>query len=337
MPSGAFYLKEKAMTRNSKKMALGIAAAIAAVPALLWAFSNFVQVQDLAGYRYIRSNGIPDHSTGQFPNAHNPNTISPQEYTFRVPENPRLTGSDHDYGHNLFGVALNGVPFDPGTAEFWDDDPGSGWNYEALSGKINLGIDQNHAHVQPNGAYHYHGVPMGFLLQTKKTAAGSLIGYAADGFPVYYQSGKRPSYRVKTGARPSGPGGNYDGSFVQDYEYVPGSGDLDSCNGEKTKEEPGYRYYLTDQFPFVPRCLKGTPDPSFVKKEPHQHGGKRREGGRRGAGAEGGNPPRPPREAVEACEGSGSGNTCSFQSPRGRITGTCRNLQNLLACVPERR
>jgi hypothetical protein len=27
----------------------------------------------------------------------------------------------------LFGMALNGVPFDPGTAEFWNRDPSSGW------------------------------------------------------------------------------------------------------------------------------------------------------------------------------------------------------------------
>ena len=51
-----------------------------------------------------------------------------------------------------FGVALNGVPFDPGTAEYWENDRSSDWRYDALSGKINLGLDQNNAHVQPNGA-----------------------------------------------------------------------------------------------------------------------------------------------------------------------------------------
>ncbi len=57
-----------------------------------------------------------------------------------------------------FGVALNGLPLDPGTAEFWHNDPN--WNYEAMSGKMDLGLDENNAHVQPNGAYHYHGLPM---------------------------------------------------------------------------------------------------------------------------------------------------------------------------------
>ena len=48
-----------------------------------------------------------------------------------------------------FGIALNGVLFDPGTAEFFQRDRSSKWNYEALSGAVRLGLDQNHAHVQP--------------------------------------------------------------------------------------------------------------------------------------------------------------------------------------------
>ena len=57
-----------------------------------------------------------------------------------------------------FGVAVNGVVFDPGAAEWFNRDPRSGWQYEPLAGKINLGVDESFAHVQPNGAYHYHGM-----------------------------------------------------------------------------------------------------------------------------------------------------------------------------------
>src|SRR6266542_3748689 len=41
------------------------------------------------GYRYIQSNGMPNHAAGQFPNAHNPNRISAQHYEFRVPVEPK--------------------------------------------------------------------------------------------------------------------------------------------------------------------------------------------------------------------------------------------------------
>src|SRR6266446_7252358 len=99
-------------------------------------------------YRLITSNGLPEHPTGQFPNRNNPNTIAAQDYHFRVPAQPKVAARIQSARGAWFGVAVNGVPFEPGTAEFWDDDPDSGWVYEAKSGFINLGLDENNAHVQ---------------------------------------------------------------------------------------------------------------------------------------------------------------------------------------------
>jgi len=189
---------------------------------------------------------------------------------------------------NPFGVAINGVAFDPGAAEWWNNDPASGWQYEALSGKINLGMDQNNAHVQPNGAYHYHGLPTGLIDQLGDGKKMLLIGYAADGFPIYERYGYtikdlrssikvlRSSYQLKQGTRPSGPGNRYDGTFVQDYNYVAGSGDLDECNGRigVTPEflRGTYYYVITSEFPFIPRCFRGTPDDSFKRRGPGPRG-----------------------------------------------------------------
>jgi hypothetical protein len=79
------------------------------------------------------------------------------------------------------------------------------------------------------------------------------------------------SYRLRNGERPSGgnnPGGNFDGTFVADYEYVQEAGDLDECNGRtiRTPEFPDgtYAYFLTKSFPIIPRCYKGTPSTEFV-------------------------------------------------------------------------
>jgi hypothetical protein len=132
-----------------------------------------------------------------------------------------------------------------------------------------------------------------------------LVGYAADGFPIYAENGYAKaddaasplkklvsSYRMKTGSRPKGdegPGGKYDGTFVQDYEYVAGNGDLDECNGRTgvTPEYPAgtYYYVLTETFPFVPRMFRGEPDPSFERRRP----------GPGGPGGPFGPPGRPPR------------------------------------------
>ena len=246
--------------------------------------SNQVSITVSGGQRVIQANGLPDHAAGQFPRRGNPNRISPQQYHFRVPLKPQVSDRATPVRGAVFGIALNGVPFDPGTAEFWNSDPN--WNYEAKSGLIDLGLDENNAHVQPNGAYHYHGSPKGLI--AKLAGEGTrmvLIGYAADGFPIYNGLGHtdpmdirtplkkmRSSYQLKPGLRQGGPGGKFDGKFVSDYEYVRRLGDLDECNGRLgvTSEYPQgiYHYYVTDQFPYIPRLWRGTPDPSFEKRAP---------------------------------------------------------------------
>ncbi|MFO0946298.1 MAG: YHYH protein [Planctomycetota bacterium] len=256
---------------------------------------NQVTIEERDGYRYIVANGIPDHAHGDFPNRGNPNSILAQRFAFRVPLEPEWRDEPVPLGHHPFGVALNGVPFDPGTAEFWNGDRRSGWNYEALSGRINLGLDHNHAHVQPSGAYHYHGTPQGLiqaLLQrsrqpSTRNSRGKtpmvLLGYAADGYPIYNAVGHaepenqrsrrkflRSSYRLKRGTRPSGPRGKYDGTFTEDYEFATGLGDLDECNGYYgvTPESTGATYYycITESFPHIPRFYHGVPDESFLRR-----------------------------------------------------------------------
>ncbi len=244
-------------------------------------YSNQVKIYTQGGYRHIMANGIPNHTTGAFPNQGNPNTIRPQTYRFRVPANPQVAQQITPAKPFIYGIAVNGVLFDPGTAEFWNRD--RRWRYDALSGKINLGLDANNAHVQPGGIYHYHGLPVGLVHKLGDGARMVLLGYAADGFPIYSQYGygdpqnrksglrkMRASYRLKSGQRPSppdGPGGSYDGTFDEDYEYVKGVGDLDECNGRfgLTPEYPKgiYHYYITDTYPFISRNLRGTPDLSF--------------------------------------------------------------------------
>ncbi|MFM9971341.1 MAG: YHYH protein [Burkholderiales bacterium] len=238
------------------------------------------------GMRFITADGLPDHATGEFPNRSNPNRIAKQNYEFRMPLQPRRTGSLVDLRRNMaFGVAINGVVFDPWTAEFWNNEPRSGYAYEALTGPYPLGLDRNNAHVQPDGAYHYHSVPVGIVERLAGRNTPSLIGYAADGFPIYgpmgYRDAKnaasglielRSGYRLKTGQRSGGPGGVPNGEFAQDYEHVESAGGLDVCNGREgvTPEYPeGTYYYVTTQnFPYIPRCFVGSPDQSFVKAPP---------------------------------------------------------------------
>ncbi|MEQ1859724.1 MAG: YHYH protein [Chthoniobacteraceae bacterium] len=252
------------------------ATALAALP------GSRVTTLESDGFRTIRSNGLPDHTPGEFPRRGNPNRISEQDYTFRVPLKPREAEKPVAASFSFFAVALNGVPFEPGTAEFWEGD--RAWNYEAKTGFTDLGLDEHNAHVQPNGAYHYHGLPTGLIERLGGDGKKMLlIGYAADGFPLYTPQGHadakdaasplrrmRPSFQLKKGTRPDGPGGAYDGKFTADFEYVAGSGDLDDCNGRfgVTPEFPEgiYHYYITGEFPFIGRQWHGVPDESFQKR-----------------------------------------------------------------------
>ncbi|MBP9726153.1 MAG: YHYH protein [Gammaproteobacteria bacterium] len=252
-----------------------------------------VTISILGDYRYIDSNGIPAIH-GEFPNSGNPNTISAQPYRFRAPVAPVLASHDTPVSRGSdSGVALNGVPFDPLSIEYWNDGQrthqSSPWNYEAMTNASELGLDAQNAHVQPNGAYHYHGLPEALYKQLSegKTPPDHmiLIGYAADGFPMYALYGYSeannaksalklllPSYSLITGARPAdAPAGNYDGTFVEDYAYIASSGDLDECNGRSgvTPEYPQgtYYYMVTNEYPYIPHCYRGTPDPSFSKRK----------------------------------------------------------------------
>src|SRR5690606_17817982 len=118
-----------------------------------------IEVTVTASPRTIRANGLPNHTTGEFPNAGNPNRISPQTYVFHLPRYG--TRADHATPLVLpqpFGIAVNGVLFDPLAAEWYRGDPASGWTLEAIGPGASLGLDDNNAHVQPTGAYHYHGL-----------------------------------------------------------------------------------------------------------------------------------------------------------------------------------
>jgi len=188
-----------------------------------------------------------------------------------------------------FGVLLNGVEVDPVAAEPWPHTKpvtnSHNWNWNLEATMVDIGLDCNTAHVQPTGKYHYHGVPKLYLESITSNSNEMLhVGWAADGYPIYYAYGYSTSndnsssmkmlsssYQLKSGDRPgdgdSAPCGSYTGVYSADYEYVENLGDLDECNGREgvTPEFPEgtYYYVITNEFPGVPRCFVGTPSNDF--------------------------------------------------------------------------
>lgn len=259
-------------------------------------FTNEVSITKSATTRIISSNSIPDHKVGLFGEVSgslNPNAIEPVYDTYTIALHPELSGSttyllSSSGPQYELGVLLNGVLLDPEAAEPWPHDgifspsvKNWEWNLDAMS--INLGMDCNNAHVQPSGKYHHHGSPDLYLESIDaSTDEMTMVGFASDGFPIYYRYGFKDgdisttvelesSYQLKTGERPgdgeSAPCGEYSGIYTNDYEYISGLGDLDECNGKSgvTPEYPGgtYYYVITETYPFLPRCVKGTPSNDF--------------------------------------------------------------------------
>jgi len=238
--------------------------------------------------RELTANGIPDHEVGTFPNPDNPNTIVEQTVSASYTLAPAVTTSATELGgpRGVTGYVLNGVKIDAGTGGTCDDSGTScslggnvgSWRIEALGQtSFDFGTDENNAHVQPGGAYHYHGMPEGFIAkQGGDSTTMTLIAWAADGFPIYarygYSTADDPDSELKviTGSyqlvsnvsanRPSTTTFPL-GTFQQDWEYVEDSGDLDECNGRVgvTPEFPDgiYHYYATDTYPYFQRCVKG--------------------------------------------------------------------------------
>lgn len=227
----------------------------------------------------IASNAVPNHdfnATGRFVTP-----LAEQDQVYTIPASPRFaaapTALTLRYDNAVF---LNGVKLDLLAAGCYGvrdgrigcNDMATAYRYDPMAPGAGFGADEHNAHTQPDGVYHYHGNPMALFEQENPTAPSPVIGFAADGFPIfgsYISDGgtlrrATPSYRLRSGTRPGGPGGAYDGTFVDDWEYVAGSGDLDQCNG--MVQEGVYGYVVTETYPHVLACFMGTPDPSFQKR-----------------------------------------------------------------------
>jgi len=255
--------------------------------------------------RTINSNALPDHETGDFPNNGNPNTISEQDVSYGFTTEPIYTGAAT--GVRTMGVAVNGVKFEPGTAETVTCATGETFRIEALQDIYNLGFDFNNAHVQPTGEYHYHGISQLLVEAHEHNNDLVHVGFAADGFLMYYSKsgvyesgyGLAMADRAGTDCVGSLPpraavdidGTSPDGTYTSDWVYSEGGGELDRCNGITIDGE--YLYVITDAYPYVGRCLNGAV--SAGAGEP---------GGGPGAGGPG-DRPGGPSDLTEAAEDLG--------------------------------
>lgn len=184
--------------------------------------------------RLISSNGLPPHTTGEFPINENdpaykydpnPNSIKAQNLVYDLPKEPLVNDEPTCVGGEV-GVAVDGIPlFNAFDAAGRD----------AVAHEIQDSCD---GHPQEAGIYHYHGLSSCLNNKAATSGAAALIGFALDGFPIL-------------------------GSEENNKTLV--TADLDVCHGHTGnimldgENKEMYHYHATADFPYTVGCFRGTP------------------------------------------------------------------------------
>jgi len=254
-------------------------------------FEGYVDIEVFDTYCDLLSDNIPNHDFNDSSANFRTNVVE-IDRVFSVKRDPQMAAEISQInGRAWDAVMLNGVVVDVRSAGCYkpsepradaDGNTEAGcslndeWMLIPLEYSTKFGADIHNAHVQPDGTYHYHGNPNAMFDDSPSGDGSPVIGFAADGFPIYgsyildEQTGNYrkalSGYTVKQGSRgertDTNPGGDYTGLYEEDWEWTD-SGDLDECNGMEFKGE--YGYYITDSYPYIINCFKGEPDTSFNK------------------------------------------------------------------------
>ncbi|HEX6550048.1 MAG TPA: YHYH protein [Gammaproteobacteria bacterium] len=203
-----------------------------------WSSTGF-NATDNGSNLAITGDDLPTHNTGTFPIAKtdpaytydtNPNSIQSQTINWSLPDNPSVQSAPHCI-EGTIGIFVTGVKLFAGLDK--DNRDAGAWEIQ----------DSCDGHPNGSNAYHYHtGIPQSCLPASAQDVANQhspVIGYAADGFPIYGNLGE-------------------DGVPLSDA-------DLDECHGHthaitfNGKTVVMYHYHVTNAFPYTLGCYRGKP------------------------------------------------------------------------------
>ena len=264
----------------------------------------------------VESNGIPHYTFVPM----TPNPLEVMSWRYEVTRTPEMADTETTIPLlGYVGFAVNGIPiYGPNEAEFPDPygDP------------IHNGIlDGCMGHV--GNAYHNHALLVQCLTEQSLVSMpwtnappssedpSPVVGYAADGFPIYGPYGctnatcdtviEFKSSWVQIGDPTTYAWDNHE------YREQDGEEYLDRCNG-RIGPDGTYRYHATAEFPYVLGCYKGTPNAV---------GGDDAGGGNDNGGGQNGPP---------SCETDAD---CAGACPPGSIDCVCHESRNMgKICVP---
>ena len=190
------------------------------------AYCGVQEVYSSSSSVYVRSTGLAGYTMGPWQNGAFPNLPVNQKLFYRVPRTNNVPAAKSVTGGGQIGIFVDGVEmFNSWDAFYWNGSAevggGGGTGYWNRDAYVNEGatFDAGNAHQQNTGTYHYHANPIAlrYLLgdhvdynATTKTYSEStnppakhspILGWVADGFPVYGPDGYSISNDAGSGIR----------------------------------------------------------------------------------------------------------------------------------------
>lgn len=209
---------------------------------------------------YVKSNGLGYNTWQGNPQGFEQHQPKTQAFGFKIPRQRSIVEvSTHTPTSGLVGVAINGVPFKSANSGITTIINNVTYTENSVVYPVQDFFNDGSGIVKEDKMFFYQSDPK--LLYTKNPNTHSpIVGYAFDGNPIYGPFGysnptdtsstikpMKSSYRLRIEQRANGT--VPDGTFIEDYEYVNGLGDLDQFNGRFciTPEYPGgvYAYFIT--------------------------------------------------------------------------------------------
>jgi YHYH protein len=189
------------------------------------AYCGVQEVYSSSNSVYVRSTGLAGYTMGPWQNGSFPNLPANQKILYRVPRTNNVPATKSTTGGGEIGIFVDGVEmFNSWDGFFWNgttETSGGGTGYWNRDAYVNEGatFDAGNAHQQNTGTYHYHANPPGlrYLLgdnvnysaTTKTYSEGTntptkhspILGWVADGFPIYGPYGYSVSNDASSGIR----------------------------------------------------------------------------------------------------------------------------------------
>jgi YHYH protein/Putative Ig domain len=215
---------------------------------------------------WIKSNGLAQTPWGGNPPGYNKYTPVAKNFVVKLPRDGRNIRGEateramtNTEAFEYIGIAIDGVLFRSPNSGNVATIGGVGYTENAVIFPVQDFFNDGSGIINSDKTFYYHSDPK--LLYNKVSGVHSpILGYAFDGNPIYGPYGYsnptdpnsaitiiRSSYRIRDEQRVNET--IPDGTFIEDFVYEEGLGDLDQYNGRFciTPDYPGgvYAYFVT--------------------------------------------------------------------------------------------